>query len=157
MQIKDILREKGTRVATIDAGETIHAAIVELNRQAIGSLLVTDEDGEIAGIITERDVMRCCGENCTHLTTASPRVQITCPFLVKEVMTKDLVIGIPDDDLNYVMGIMTKHHIRHLPILDNGSLAGIISISDLVNAHLEENVFESRTLKDYVHTWGHSH
>ena len=157
MQIKDILREKGTRVATIDAGETIHAAIVELNRQAIGSLLVTDEDGEIAGIITERDVMRCCGENCTHLKTAPPREQITCPFLVKEVMTKDLVIGIPDDDLNYVMGIMTKHHIRHLPILDNGSLAGIISISDLVNAHLEENVFKSRTLKDYVHTWGHSH
>lgn len=157
MRIKDILREKGNRVATIDAEETIHAAIVELNRQAIGSLIVMDEDGEIAGIITERDVMRCCGENCTHLTVIPPREKITCPFLVKEVMTRDLVIGVPEDDLNYVMGIMTKHHIRHMPILDNGSLAGIISISDLVNAHLEENVFESRTLKDYVHTWGHSH
>lgn len=157
MQIKDILKEKGTRVATIDAEETIHAAIVELNRQGIGSLIVMDEDGAIAGIITERDVMQCCGENCSHLKAAPPREQIVCPFLVKEVMTKDLIIGVPEDDLNYVMGIMTKHHIRHLPILDNGSLAGIISISDLVNAHLEENVFESRTLKDYVHTWGHSH
>lgn len=157
MRIKDILREKGTRVATIDADETIHAAIVELNRQAIGSLIVTDEDGAIAGIITERDVMRCCGENCSHLKTTPPREEVMCPFLIKEVMTKDLVIGVPEDDLNYVMGIMTKHHIRHLPILDNGVLTGIISISDLLNAHLEENVFESRTLKDYVHTWGHTH
>lgn len=157
MRIKDILREKGTRVATIDAEETIHAAIIELNRQAIGSLIVTDEDGEIAGIITERDVMKCCGENCSHLKTPPPREQIMCPFLIKDIMTTELVIGVPEDDLNYVMGIMTKHHIRHLPILDNGTLAGIISISDLVNAHLEENVFESRTLKDYVHTWGHSH
>lgn len=157
MRIKDILREKGTRVSTIDSEETIHAAIVELNRQAIGSLIVTDEDGAIAGIITERDVMKCCGESCSHLKTAPPREKITCPFLIKDIMTKDLVIGVPEDDLNYVMGIMTKHHIRHLPILDNGSLTGIISISDLVNAHLEENVFESRTLKDYVHTWGHSH
>jgi len=155
MRIIDILREKGSRVATIDAEETIHAAIVELNRQSIGSLIVMDEDGEIAGIITERDVMRCCGENCNHLKTPPPREQIMCPFKVKDIMTKDLVIGVPDDDLNYVMGVMTKHHIRHLPILDNGALAGIISISDLVNAHLEENVFESRTLKDYVHTWGH--
>ena len=157
MRIKDILREKGTRVATIDAEETIHAAIVELNRQGIGALIVMDEDGAIAGIITERDVMQCCGEHCSHLTTSPPREQIMCPYLVKEIMTKDLVIGVPEDDLNYVMGVMTKHHIRHLPILDNGSLAGIVSISDLVNAHLEENVFESRTLKDYVHTWGHSH
>ena len=72
-------------------------------------------------------------------------------------MTKDLVIGVPDDDLNYVMNVMTKHHIRHLPILDDGALAGIISISDLVNAHLEENVFESRTLKGYINEWGRSH
>ena len=54
------------------------------------------------------------------------------------------------------MNVMTKHHIRHLPILDDGALAGIISISDLVNAHLEENVFESRTLKGYIHEWGRS-
>jgi CBS domain-containing protein len=65
-------------------------------------------------------------------------------------MTKDLVIGVPDDDPNYIMGVMTKNHIRHLPILDEGSLAGIISIGDLVNVHLEEKVFENRTLKDYI-------
>jgi CBS domain-containing protein len=80
-----------------------------------------------------------------------------CASLVKSIMTKDLVIGVPDDDLNYAMGVMTKHHIRHLPVLDNGKLAGIISVGDLINAHFEENIFESRTLKEYIHTWGHSH
>jgi len=72
-------------------------------------------------------------------------------------MTKDLVIGVPDDDLNYVMGVMTKNRVRHLPILENGHLAGIISMSDLVNAHFEEHVFESRTLKDYIHGWARQH
>ena len=65
-------------------------------------------------------------------------------------MTKDLIIGVLDDDPNYVMGIMSKNRIRHLPILDDGKLAGIISIGDLINAHLEEKVFENRTLRDYI-------
>lgn len=157
MRIKDILEEKGNEVVTIDAGQSIHAAIVKLNHNGIGSLIVTGEDGQIAGIVTERDILKSCGENCTHLQTATPREKAICPFLVSEIMTKDLVIGFPEDDLNYAMGVMTKHHIRHLPVLDNGKLAGMISVGDLVNAHFEENVFESRTLKEYIHTWGHSH
>jgi CBS domain-containing protein len=79
------------------------------------------------------------------------REEAACPSLVQDAMTKDLVIGVLDDDPNYLMGVMTKNRIRHLPILDNGILAGIISIGDLVNAHLEEKVFENRTLKDYIH------
>lgn len=157
MRIKDILEEKGDEVVTIGAEESIHAAIVMLNHHGIGSLVVTREGGQIAGIVTERDILKSCGENCTHLQTKAQREQASCPFRVSDIMTKDLVIGVPEDDLNYAMGVMTKHHIRHLPVLDNGRLAGIISIGDLVNAHFEENVFESRTLKDYIHAWGRSH
>ncbi len=157
MRIKDILQDKGNAVVTIDADQSIHAAIVKLNHHGIGSLIVMGEDDQIAGIVTERDILKSCGENCTHLKTAPPRELVVCPFLVKDIMTKDLVIGVPDDDLNYVMGVMTKHHIRHLPILDNGKLAGIISVGDLINAHIEEHVFESRALKDYIHAWGRSH
>jgi len=65
-------------------------------------------------------------------------------------MTKDLVIGVLDDGLDYVMGIMTKNRIRHLPVLDGESLAGIISIGDVVNAHLKETEFENRMLKEYI-------
>ena len=63
---------------------------------------------------------------------------------------KELVIAVPDDDLNYVMGVMTKNRVRHLPILEDGNMAGIISIGDLVNVHFEEKVFRSRTLREYI-------
>ena len=156
MQIKDILHEKGSEVITIDADQSIHAAIVELNHHGFGSLIVMGEDGQIAGIVTERDILRCCGETCSRLQKEPSREHAICQILVQDVMTKDLVIGVPDDDLNYVLGVMKDHRIRHLPILENGKLAGIISFSDLLNAHLEENVFKSRTLKDYIHGGRHA-
>jgi CBS domain-containing protein len=150
MQIRDILLEKGTEVVTIGAGQTIHDAIGKLNKHGIGALIVTGEGEKIIGIITERDVHRICGNNCVRLTESKAQEQSDCPCLVQDTMTKELIIGIPDDDVNYVMGIMTKNHIRHLPVLDSGKLVGIISIGDLVNAHLEEQVFENRTLRDYI-------
>jgi len=151
MQIRDIIREKGSSVVTIDADQTIHDAIGKLNNRRIGALIVTGPDGEIAGIITERDILQVCGDRCVHLTDPASQEETACPSLVQDAMTKDLIIGVLDDDLNYAMGVMTKNHVRHLPILDDGQLAGIISIGDLVNAHFEEKVIENRTLRDYIH------
>ena len=151
MRISDILQEKGSTVVTIEAGQTIHDAIDKLNKHKIGALIVKGKNEEIAGIITERDVLRVCGNHCVRLVEAQTPEQSACPSLVEDAMTKDLVIGVPGDDLNYVMGIMTKNHIRHLPVLDGRRLVGIISIGDLVNAHFEEKVFENRTLREYIH------
>lgn len=145
MRIRDILRKKGGDVATIEALNTVRDAISKLNERGIGSLIVTREDGEIGGIVTERDILRECGNWWTGGEQTAPST------LVRDIMTKDLVIGVPDDDLDYVMGIMTKNRIRHLPILDDGKLAGVISIGDVVNAHLKEMEFENRSLKDYIH------
>ena len=156
MKIKDILLEKGNSVITIGAEESVHAAIVELNSHGFGALVVLNQDGKVAGIVTERDILKCCGDTCNQMKETATREHAICKVLVSEIMTKDLVIGVPDDDLNYVMGIMTKHRIRHLPILDDGNLTGMISISDLVNAHLEENVIQGRTLKEYIHGWSHT-
>lgn len=156
MKIKDILLEKGTSVVTIGTSESIHDAIVKLNQHGFGALVVTAPDGQIAGIVTERDILQCCGETCSRLQEMPTRDHALCQVLIEDVMTKELIIGVPGDDLNYVMGVMTKHQIRHLPILDDGALVGIISISDLVHAHLEENVIQSRTLKEYIHGWGHT-
>jgi CBS domain-containing protein len=150
MRARDILLEKGTEVVTIDAGQSIHDAVGKLNEHGIGALIVTGGDEEVVGIITERDILRTCGDHCVRLKLLPTQEETACPSLVQDAMTKDLVIGVPDDDPNYIMGVMTKNHIRHLPILDEGSLVGIISIGDLVNAHLEEKVFENRTLKDYI-------
>ena len=150
MRIRDILQEKGTGVVTIEVGRTIHDAICRLNEHKIGALVVTGEGEKIIGIITERDILQVCGRHCDCLDEPPAREVTTCPALVQDAMTKDLVIGVLDDGLDYVMGIMTKNRIRHLPILDDESLAGIISIGDVVNAHLKETEFENRMMRDYI-------
>ena len=148
MQVRDILRHKGTEVFKIDPDRTVHNAISKLNEHGVGSLLVVGEDTEILGIITERDILHECGERCVRLDV--PAAEDSCPSLVRDVMTRDPVIGLLDDALEYIMGIMTKHRIRHLPILDEGKLAGIISIGDVVNTLLDSSEFENRMLRDYV-------
>jgi len=151
MQIRHILQEKGNEVFTIGADRTIHDAIGMLNDHGIGALIVMGESEKVVGIITERDILRQCGDLCTRLKDLASQEEPGCSVLIQGAMTTNLVIGVPDDDPNYAMGIMTKNRIRHLPILDDGKLAGIISIGDLVNVHLEEKVFENRTLKEYIH------
>jgi len=150
MRIRDILQNKGVGVVTIGVGQTIHDAIGTLNEHKIGALIVTGEGEKIVGIITERDILRVCGNHCVGLNEHPAGEKTACPSLVQDAMTKDLFIGVLDDDLDYVMGIMTKNRIRHLPILDNENLVGIISIGDVVNAHLKESVFENRMMRDYI-------
>ena len=151
MLIRDLLLEKGRNVETIEADQTIHSAIQRLNRHRIGALVVTGGDDEVVGIITERDILMVCGNRCAHLSEPPGETGADCLSLVQDAMTRDVVICLPSDDLNYAMGVMTKNRIRHLPIMENGKLAGIISIGDLVNAHFEEKVLENRTLREYIH------
>lgn len=149
MRLRDILRQKGGDVVTIESDRTVHDAISRLNEHKIGALVVTGDGEEIAGIITERDILRHCGEHVRRdepLTTVVER-----PELVRDVMTADLVIALPDDRLDYAMGIMTQNRIRHLPVMDEGKLAGMVSIGDLVKASLEETEYENRRLKDYIY------
>ena len=141
MRIKDILKRKGDHVHSIGPSETLKEAMSRLVEHNIGSLMVQDSSGEILGIITERDILRHCA-----VGKAWPD-----DIRVKNVMSTDLIIGLPDDELNYVMGIMTKNRIRHLPVMDGDELQGIISIGDVVNAHLREAEFENRMLRDYIH------
>ncbi len=141
MRVQDILRRKGADVVTIGPERTVHDAIQLLVDHNIGGLVVTDADGSIAGIITERDILRESAERCEGLKQTK----------VEAVMTTDVIIGVPTDELDYVMGIMTKNRIRHLPVMDGDKLAGIISIGDVVNAHLHETAFENRMLRDYIH------
>jgi CBS domain-containing protein len=140
MKIRDILRHKGTTVVTIRPQATIHDAMTILVAHHIGSLVVTNDHDKIVGIITERDILRECAAR-------SEQVKETP---VRQVMTTNLIIGVPDDDIGYVMGIMTNNRIRHLPIIDGEHLEGLISIGDVVKAQLEETEFENRYLKDYI-------
>lgn len=149
MRIADILDRKGTEVVTIGATATVHDAILRLNEHRIGALVVAGEDEEIVGIITERDILRECGERCARLIEPGAS-EPECPALVSDVMTRKVIVGVPQDELSYVMGIMTKNRIRHLPVVDGERLVGIVSIGDAVSAHVDEAEVENRQLKAYI-------
>ena len=140
MKVKEILRTKETAVVTIPPDATIHAAMQTMVTHHIGSLVAVNQHDHVVGIITERDVLREC----------TARSEFIKSRLVQHVMSQDLIIGLPDDEVSYVMGIMTHNRIRHLPILDGHSLEGLISIGDVVKAQLEATEFENRYLKEYI-------
>lgn len=140
MKVRDILKDKGTEVATIGAEKTICDAVKILVEKNIGSLLVLDEKGSIAGIITERDVLKQCNQSLGSFKEKK----------IKDVMTKNLIVASPDDDLDYVENIMTQNRVRHLPIILNKKLEGIISIGDLVNVLRGECKVQNRYLKAYI-------
>jgi CBS domain-containing protein len=141
MRIADILRKKGRQVVTIEADLTVYDAIQTLVSSNIGSLVVTGEDGRVVGIITERDILREAQDRGERLKETP----------IGDVMTRDVIIGVPGDRVDYVMGIMTQNRIRHLPVMDGDGLAGIISIGDVVNASHTETEIENRMLRDYIH------
>lgn len=140
MKLRDILESKSDQVLTIGQDKTVHDAIKILFKNKIGALLVIDANGKLSGIISERDVLWECVDR-DNLLRKTP---------VKNVMTEDLIIGLPDDEVTYSMGVMTKNRIRHLPIMEGDQIAGIISIGDLVKAQLTEKEYDNRYLKQYM-------
>lgn len=151
MRIRDILKDKGGEVATIGAGRTVHEAVRELNSHRIGALVVTSDDGSIQGIVSERDVLRSAAETWDDGGEKAARLR---DRPVVGIMTREVICAVPDDELDYAMGIMTQNRIRHLPIVDEGKLVGIISIGDVVRANLNQVAYENRMLKDYVQGGG---
>jgi CBS domain-containing protein len=140
MTLRDILSIKGSRVYTIDPDQTVLEAVAVLVEHRIGALLVQDGAGAVAGIISERDVLRKCQHHAAELGQ----------IRVREVMTPDLIVCGLADDVGHAMGLVTEHRVRHLPVMDEGRVAGMISIGDLVKACLDEAQYENRFLKEYI-------
>jgi len=140
MKIKDVLASKSQEVLTIKRSKTTHEAIQMLVGHNIGALLVLDEDGKLEGIISERDILRESAERDKMLRTTK----------ISQVMTKNVIIGLPEDDIDYTMGVMTKNRIRHMPIMESEKVVGIISLGDIVNAQLDEREYDNRYLKQYM-------
>jgi len=138
MKLRDILREKGTEVYTIGPDATLADVVRELVSHNCGSLVVCNE-GEVAGIITERDILRACADG---LPLGDKKVV--------DVMTTRVFTGKSGDSVEDTMGLLTRHRIRHLPILDDGQLAGLISIGDVVKAEHEHLAVENEYLKSYI-------
>lgn len=139
MKIREILGRKGSDVVTATPDISVLDAMRVLVDHNIGSVVVV-EDGAVRGILTERDVLRLGAEDPDRLA-ATP---------VGDVMSTDLLVGTPEDDTHYCMDVMTENRIRHLPVMEAGSLEGIVSIGDIVNACRRDAEKEVRHLKDYI-------
>ncbi len=139
MKIRQILDKKGRGVVTISPGATVMDALQLLVANGIGSLVVLQGE-EVVGILTERDILRLASRDPGKLRSES----------VESQMTQDLMVSLPSHDVQYVMEIMTRNRVRHLPVMDEGTLAGIISIGDVVNAVRQEVEAENHRLRDYV-------
>ncbi len=140
MTLRDILQVKGSQVYTVRPDQTVQEAVGILMQHRVGALLVVDAEGSAVGLISERDVLR----ECLHRSDQLARIP------VREAMTRDLVIGLPGDGIGHAMSLMTNNRVRHLPVMDGDTLAGMVSIGDVVKVTLDETAHENRYLKEYM-------
>lgn len=140
MKISDVVRNKGTAVASVPPTATVSALLDRLAEHGVGAMVVQSEDGSLAGIVSERDVVR--------------RLQRDGPDLlgwtVDRIMTSELVTCRPGDGVEDVMRLMTDRRVRHVPVLDGGSLVGIVSIGDVVKSRIDDLVSTTEHLQSYI-------
>ncbi len=145
MTLSDILRSKGSQVYSISAQSTLEDVVQSLVRHNCGSLVVCEGDdcqhGRLLGIITERDILRACAAHEASLAE----------LRVADLMTRELVVGSPDDSIDDTMGLLTDKRIRHLPVVQNNRLLGLISIGDVVKWQHDSLSLENHYLKSYIH------
>jgi len=142
MIVDAILRAKGARVETARPEWTVLRAVQKLTEHGVGALVVSSDDRRIAGIISERDVMR-------QLTNVGPSI---LDSRVDEIMVSDVITCTRADTVTQLMTVMTERRIRHLPVVDDGQLVGIISIGDVVKRRIEETEYEAQALRQYIAT-----
>lgn len=141
--IKDILRDKGRDVWTINSDATVFEALNLMSEKNAGAVVVVEGEGNIAGIFSERDYAR---------KTLSITGGDSCPrdMPVKDLMTSDVVSIKPETGIETCMALMTKKRIRHLPVVDDGKLVGMISIGDVVKGVINEKDFLIAKMEQYI-------
>lgn len=142
MQVKHILREKGREIVTIAVDATLSDAARLLAQKRIGAVIVSGEDGSLAGILSERDLVRAVSEESVA-ALARP---------VSAYMTRTVMTCSESDSIEDLMEMMTHQRFRHVPVMENDRLVGIISIGDVVKTRIEETVREAATLREYIAT-----
>jgi len=142
--VKEILAKKGTRVITIHQDKTVLEALVCLFEAGIGAIVVVDDAEELAGIFSERDLIRIVAQKQASVL----------PLLVKDVMTSKVTCVDPEQTVDECMALMTEKRFRHLPVMVDGSLQGLVSIGDLVKAAIADKEFLIQQLTHYIKSGG---
>jgi CBS domain-containing protein len=141
MIVRTILKSKPSAdIATIVPGQKVSDAAKLLDQWRIGALVVVDDQRSLAGILSERDIVRGLSRHGSAVMDMQ----------VGQLMTADVLTCAPEESIEDVMSTMTANRIRHLPVLEGGKLAGIITIGDVVKARLEETALQVDSLREYV-------
>lgn len=140
MKVSDLLTTKGREVATIPRESSITEALGVLKERRIGAIVVTGETPPLVGILSERDIVRALA------TTGADTMNAT----VGDLMTGDVTVCAETTSLTSLMGLMTDQRIRHVPVVSEGQLVGLVSIGDVVKARFDELEHDKRDLLEYV-------
>ena len=140
MKLADVIQGKSPEIVKIRADRKVAEAAVIMTEKKIGALLVEDESGAIAGILSERDIVGGMGEHGADLHDVA----------VADLMTRNLIRCSSGDSVNEAMAMMTDRRVRHLPVFDDEQLVGFISIGDLVKCRITEVQAEAEAMREYI-------
>ena len=140
MKLNEVLAGKGRRVVTVTAKSSITDAIRTMQAEKVGAVLVPDSGECPVGIFTERDVVRMHADGDRDFDALSVESRMTC----------SVVVGKLSMTVDEALGLMTQRRFRHLPVLEDGQLVGLVSIGDLVKVKLEETAQEAQALRAYI-------
>jgi CBS domain-containing protein len=140
VKISDVVRNKGSAVATVSSDVTVTVLLERLAEHGVGAMVVQDADGSVSGIVSERDVVRQLREWGAQLLD----------WTVDRIMTRDVATCTPGDAIEDVMRLMTDRRLRHVPVMQDGALAGIVSIGDLVKSRIDDLVTTTSHLEQYI-------
>ncbi|PHS69688.1 MAG: inosine-5-monophosphate dehydrogenase [Methylophaga sp.] len=143
MKVRSITKNKGKPVIGLTPNDSLDQAVTLMMDNRIGSLIVTDDSGAVVGILSERDL----------LSVLHDKHAMWAPLMVADAMTPDPIVCHPDNTLEEVMKMMVDNNIRHLPVLYESKLEGMLSITDIVETLLEKAKFENKLLKNYIQNW----
>jgi len=140
MNLKDVLAAKGHRVVMISAKSSVADAIRTMHAEKVGAVMVPDAEGCPVGIFTERDILHMYAEGDRDFDKLAVEARMTCSF----------VVGLLSMSVDEALGLMTERRFRHLPVVEDGKLLGLVSIGDLVKMKLDETAEEAQALRAYI-------
>lgn len=140
MNVASILDEKGRDVVSLKADATLGEAAALLDHHRIGAVVVVGSNGGIVGVLSERDIVRQLARQGVGALSEA----------VAGAMTREVITAEPGDTIEAVMSSMTDRRIRHLPVIENGKLAGIVSIGDVVKRKIEQTEADAEAMKAYI-------
>jgi IMP dehydrogenase len=140
MKVRDLLNSKGKDIVSIDADSLVEDAIRSMNSRKISAIMVT-ESGKTIGIFTERDVVRC------YVASGGKSFK---ELKVRDFMIADLIVAVPEEELDEVSATMVEKNIRHLPVVENHKVIGMLSIRDIIQTQVKKLTSEIHYLKDYI-------